>query len=696
MSHNEITHFPGDAFDTTTYATVFQLSYNQLTDLSKVPLKNMTGLKVLNVSHNAIETIPKNTFPKLYELHTIDASFNNISDIFNGVFQTLFSLRFLNLSHNSLETLKSSTFGPLSTLLEMDLSDNILSNIARSAFTKLSSLQLLNLENNKLEKLFQIPISCSQLNLRRNQLTEIPERTWPTMNALLLLDLSHNRLENNLNGGSFNGLLTLQTLILSSNGITEVPWESFVPLSTLQYLHLENNNLTKLAKGAFGKLPVVFELNLFNNQISDISKKAFDGLLALLTLNLSTNSLETIPNDAFASLVALRTLDLSHNKLEKLDNKTNSIIEDCLSLIEIDLSFNRISFVTKKTFPSDPYVPYRLAKINLSHNKLPLITKDITFGTKKVTHLNISHNAISSFLPGALGNLTSLEVLDVSYNKIWDLCEANVFNLPENLTELYVSANNLAEIPMKEIVNASHLKILDVKFNKLTSLDQKLLNKIMIEGLQVNLEDPSSITLNPLHESRRITKNFICYSPMHIENQPLADVTDVQLNCPEDPFSEDYSALPDLQFREISFFRGNLLVRWFVTAQRDIADFYVLIRDEANAILFERHTSYDTRMVTIAKEEIFGTNGPQKAVQICVMAKLSTGNIERWFESQCKNLPENFSHETSHYKTVLFSTEPHSRRKLLLTSAISSSSRIHGKIIPKYSIILALISLYFI
>lgn len=132
-------------------------------------------------------------------------------------------------------------------------------------------------------------------------------------------------------------------------------------------------------------------------------------------------------------------------------------------------------------------------------------------------------------------------------------------------------------------------------------------------------------------------------------------------------------------------------MRWFVTAQRDIADFYVIIRDTVNNILFERHTSYDTRMVTIATEEIFG-NGPQKAVQICVMAKLSTGSIERWFESQCKNLPENFAQSTSKYKSIFYSSEPLSKHKVLY-SAISRAWTCN---ISKYSIVLALISLYFI
>lgn len=107
--------------------------------LSQIPLHNMTGLKVLNVSHNLIHSVPRQTFPKLYELHTIDISHNNLSEIYNAVFQTLFSLRFLNLSHNSLEKIKPSTFGPLPTLLELDMSYNQLNDVSRGSLTRLAS-----------------------------------------------------------------------------------------------------------------------------------------------------------------------------------------------------------------------------------------------------------------------------------------------------------------------------------------------------------------------------------------------------------------------------------------------------------------------------------------------------------------------------------------------------------------------------
>lgn len=139
----------------------------------------------------------------------------------------------------------------------------------------------------------------------------------------------------------------------------------------------------------------MFELNVADNQIQNVSTRAFEGLLQLLTLNLTNNRLTRIPNGAFQGLVSLRTLDLSHNKIEKLDNKTHGLLDDCLSLERVNLSHNKISFVAKKTFPNDPWIPYRLKEIDLSYNTMPVLTYELTTGTKKVQILNISHNNIN-------------------------------------------------------------------------------------------------------------------------------------------------------------------------------------------------------------------------------------------------------------------------------------------------------------
>lgn len=66
----------------------------------------------------------------------------------------------------------------------------------------------------------------------------------------------------------------------------------------------------------------------------------------------------------------------------------------------MSLSHNKISFVTRKTFPSTPYIPFKLKEIDLSYNAMPVLTYDLTFGTKKVEKLNVSHNYINDIRRG--------------------------------------------------------------------------------------------------------------------------------------------------------------------------------------------------------------------------------------------------------------------------------------------------------
>lgn len=125
--------------------------------------------------------------------------------------------------------------------------------------------------------------------------------------------------------------------------------------------------------------------------------------------------------------MSLTTLDVSHNQLSSLDNKTNSLLDDCLSLkivsrdlsripmlfyfnynhmslsftnLQLNLSHNLFSFFTKKSFPNHMYTPSYLESIDISYNEIPIITKDITVGTKKVKYLNLSHNSIDEIRPG--------------------------------------------------------------------------------------------------------------------------------------------------------------------------------------------------------------------------------------------------------------------------------------------------------
>ena len=60
--------------------------------------------------------------------------------------------------------------------------------------------------------------------------------------------------------------------------------------------------------------------------------------------------------------------------------------------------------MTGKTFPESPWIPYRLAEVDLSYNQMPVISKEILMGTKKVRHLSLRGNLINEILPGMLLN----------------------------------------------------------------------------------------------------------------------------------------------------------------------------------------------------------------------------------------------------------------------------------------------------
>jgi len=74
-------------------------------------------------------------------------------------------------------------------------------------------------------------------------------------------------------------------------------------------------------------------------------------------------------------------------------------------MFQVNVSYNKISFVTRKTFPSSPYIPYRLHTVDLSHNMMPVLTYDLTYGTGKMETLNVSHNIINEIRRGEFNPL---------------------------------------------------------------------------------------------------------------------------------------------------------------------------------------------------------------------------------------------------------------------------------------------------
>lgn len=165
-----------------------------------------------------------------------------------------------------------------------------------------------------------------------------------------------------------------------------------------------------------------------------------------------------------------------------------------------------MSFISRKTFPSDPYIPYHIREIDLSHNNIPILTKELSFGTRKVKFLNISHNHINEIrhstynlinthfysnkltlftylftfftIVDVLLNLTDLERLDISHNKISTFIHETNISFPRNLTHLYARNNSIYDFSSVLFSNLTAIKSIDVRDNVIESIELDFSNRI--------------------------------------------------------------------------------------------------------------------------------------------------------------------------------------------------------------------------
>lgn len=157
------------------------------------------------------------------------------------------------------------------------------------------------------------------------------------------------------------------------------------------------------------------------------------------------------------------------------------------------------------------YTPSYLESIDVSYNEIPILTMEITVGTNKVKHLNLSHNFIDEIRPGTtylqcahlssqysilfaryfsgvLGNLTSLNVLDLSFNNLETM--KNVGNMPVNMSVLWMSNNKLRRLS-KEIINfVPNLRDFEVENNQFNNFPAALA-KIVAKGPKMSFKGTS-------------------------------------------------------------------------------------------------------------------------------------------------------------------------------------------------------------
>ncbi|KAA3490650.1 leucine-rich repeat receptor protein kinase MSP1-like [Gossypium australe] len=354
---------------------------------------------------------------ELNKLKILDLSYNNFNDSILSSLSELSSLKSLNLAGNLLTGTNpvNEKKGPkLSKLEVLDLSDNMLNNSIFSSLGMLSNLKYLYLDYNKLEGRIHMKgkgelglIKLEVLALNDNHLNRDVLPSLAALPNLKSLYLDRNRLAGQIHIKDLNALKSLEELRLSSNGVTGfAPSQAELRLMNLKVVDLSDNLFNNTIFSSLAGLSNLKTLTLWSVRGPiDIN----GGLRNLEELHMSCYSGCTF-NLRPPLLPSLKTLYLkgfsfnlttiaspSHNKWQNLAN---------LTLEDSSLPLN--------------FLP-TLSSLKYLHLSSCYVNDNFMHDFCKMTNLRelfISGNNLKGSLPMCFSNLTSLEILDLSFNDL--------------------------------------------------------------------------------------------------------------------------------------------------------------------------------------------------------------------------------------------------------------------------------------
>ncbi|XP_056177541.1 receptor-like protein 49 [Syzygium oleosum] len=393
---------------------------------------------------------------------------------------------------------------PLGDLYVNQFIGEIPSSFGRLGHTKHSDLRF-NSFTGEIPSFLGNLVQLKDLSLAGNMFFGQIPSSLGNLVQLTCLDLSLNKLTGEI-PSSIGNLARLTHLDLGYNQLVgEIPL-SFQNLLELRFLTLRSNQLSGEIPFSLGILTQLIDVDLSFNQFHGAIPSTIFQLQNLDTLNLNSNNLSgTVKLDRFAEIEFLRVLGLSSNKLSLIVetdkhqqyfalglgscnlNGFPEFLQFQEELFFLDLSYNNISGQVPEWFLN--VSPQCLHHLNLSGNFLTSFTQDpviFKWGQLVVADLRfnelqgsvpipppemwyyfISNNRLSGEISPLICNLTSIQMIDLSYNNLTGSLPQCLSNLSGTLEVMSLQSNNfIGKIPNLN-GNSCALIMIDLSFNKL-------------------------------------------------------------------------------------------------------------------------------------------------------------------------------------------------------------------------------------
>lgn len=313
-------------------------------------------------------------------------------------------------------------------------------------------------------------IECSDMIMSRSSLDE---RSFAHLTRLRELVLDHCKL-GRWPAGTLTGLRDLRNLTVRTRNTDwpamslDLAPNSFIHVRQLERLDLSYNNMWSFPENIFCPLTNLVTLNVSENRLQDVSDLGFrekapsppQPLISLPEESLHQNTRPELPVVSPCSL-DIQVLDSSYNHFVLIPSTGFSVLR---RLRELYIHNNEISMVADKALSGLK----SLQIFDLSNNKVvalpPELFKDCANSIKEIY---LQNNSISVLAPGLFSNLDQLLALDLSQN---------------HLTSAWINSETFSGLIRLVLLNLSHNRI-----SKLDTMFFKDLYTLQILNLEHNL-----------------------------------------------------------------------------------------------------------------------------------------------------------------------------------------------------------------
>ncbi|ONI10732.1 hypothetical protein PRUPE_4G064400 [Prunus persica] len=452
--------------------TALNLSYMGLTGTIPPYLGNLSFLVELSFKNNSFHGSLPLELSHLRRLKLISCAYNNFAvEEIPSWFGSFPKLQFIDLSGNQFSGSIPTAIFNLSTLQAIDLRKNQLSGSIPGEIGNLTMLKSINLDFNNFK---EIPNEIGSIELQKFSMQfnalkgPVPLDVF-NMSSLTYLGLSGNSLNGTIPDNICQRLPNMQFLLLSYNQFDgPLPSKSWQYCKELHVLSLSYNNFSGSIPKTFGNLTQLKMIFLGINYLTGTIPDEIGALQKLEYLSFADNNLDgPIPSPIF-NMSTISTISLAGNwlsgrlpeniglgvpNLQELYvswNKLSGVIPNFTcngsKLTKLDMAVNSFTGV----IPTTLCALTNLVWLNLQLNNLTIDTStpEVNFfsclsNLRNLWRLHLPSNPLNAMLPASLGNLsTSLQYLDLSLCNMMGNIPGGIGNL-SNLTVLNLGYNQL-------------------------------------------------------------------------------------------------------------------------------------------------------------------------------------------------------------------------------------------------------------